>query len=183
LGVNHYKVYLLEREFIVRTDHAALRYLHTFSDNNARLMRWSLRLAEYQFWVEHRPGTQMKRADILSRCVQKISLEEPLTKERTRREQREDKFCKYLKIKASSHGEEYFLDQEGVIYKRRCNGEHRVLVPQSLIEKVVTLSHNPIYAGHPGQKRMVDTVALRYWLPKMKQDIIRHVNGCNECVK
>jgi hypothetical protein len=89
-GVNHYRCYLYGKKFIVRTDHAALRYLHTFSDNNARLMRWSLRLAEYQFEVQHRPGTQMRHADALSRCIQKISIEDPLSKEKVRREQQKD---------------------------------------------------------------------------------------------
>jgi hypothetical protein len=46
-ATKHFRCCLYGRKFVVRTDHAALRFLHQFSDNNARLMRWSLRLAEF----------------------------------------------------------------------------------------------------------------------------------------
>ena len=48
-AMKHYKCYIFGRPIVVRTDHAALKYLHKFTDNNSRLIRWSLRLAEYQF--------------------------------------------------------------------------------------------------------------------------------------
>jgi hypothetical protein len=36
---------------------AALKYLHNFADSNSRLIRWILRLTEFGFSIEHRPGT------------------------------------------------------------------------------------------------------------------------------
>jgi len=54
---------------VLRTDHAALRYVHTFADNS-RLLRWSLKLSEFDFTVEHRLGTQIRHADTFSRAVQ-----------------------------------------------------------------------------------------------------------------
>jgi hypothetical protein len=41
----------------VRTDHA-VEFLRNFAENNSRLMRWSLRLSEFEFQIEHVPGTQ-----------------------------------------------------------------------------------------------------------------------------
>jgi hypothetical protein len=35
----YYRSYLLGRRFLLRTDHAPLRYFHQFSDNNSRLLR------------------------------------------------------------------------------------------------------------------------------------------------
>jgi hypothetical protein len=38
-ATRHFRCYLYGKKFIVRTDHAALTYLHKFADNNSRLMR------------------------------------------------------------------------------------------------------------------------------------------------
>jgi hypothetical protein len=96
-ATKHFRCYLYGTKFVVRTDHAALRYLHQFSDNNSRLMRWALRLAEFDFAVEHRAGTRIKHVDALSRHVQAVAADEPLTKERVQTEQKRDTFCKSRK--------------------------------------------------------------------------------------
>ena len=52
-AAKHFRCYLYGRKFVVRRDHAALTYLKNFADQNARLMRWSMKLSELQFTVEH----------------------------------------------------------------------------------------------------------------------------------
>ena len=47
--------------------------MHNFAGNNSRLFRWSLRLSEFDFTIEHRPGNQIRHADALSRAVQTVS--------------------------------------------------------------------------------------------------------------
>jgi hypothetical protein len=69
-GTRHFRCYLYGKRFTLRTDHAALKYLHTFAENNSRLLRWSVRLSEIDFVVEHRPGSQIRHADALSRLFQ-----------------------------------------------------------------------------------------------------------------
>ena len=80
-GTYHCRCYLYGKRFVLRTGHAALRYLHTFSENNSRLFRWSLKLSEFDFTVEHRPRTQIRHADALSRALQTIALDEDLSRE------------------------------------------------------------------------------------------------------
>jgi hypothetical protein len=43
-ATKYYRCYLFGKRFLVRTDHAALKFLRNFAENNSRLMRWSLRL-------------------------------------------------------------------------------------------------------------------------------------------
>ena len=57
-------------------------------------MRWSLRLAEFDFDIEHRPGTQIRHADSLSRHVHNVTANQTLSKELVKAEQETDKFCK-----------------------------------------------------------------------------------------
>jgi hypothetical protein len=52
----------------VRTDYAAVTFLRNFADNS-RLMRWSLLLSEFDFEIEHAPGSKIKHVDALSRHV------------------------------------------------------------------------------------------------------------------
>jgi hypothetical protein len=66
-ATKYFRCYLYGKKFLVRTDHAALKFMHKFADNNARLMRWSLRLSEFYFEVEHVPGTKMGHVDALNR--------------------------------------------------------------------------------------------------------------------
>jgi hypothetical protein len=47
------KPYLERERFTVRTDHSALRWMYTATEGNARVLRWRLALAEFDFSVEN----------------------------------------------------------------------------------------------------------------------------------
>ena len=53
--------------FTVRTDHDVLRWLMTISDSTGCLMRWRLRLSEFDFTVKYRPGLVQQVPDAISR--------------------------------------------------------------------------------------------------------------------
>jgi hypothetical protein len=65
----YFRCYFYGRKFLVKTDHAALTFLHNFAENNSLLMRCSLRLAEFDFTVERTPGSKVAHVDALSRHV------------------------------------------------------------------------------------------------------------------
>lgn len=180
-ATKHFRCYLYGRKFIVRTDHSALRFLHQFSDNNARLMRWSLRLAEFDFTVEHRPGTKIPHVDALSRHVQAVTSDGALTKERVVNEQKTDKFCKSLRPGKINSKSEFFYDADGAIYRRQKEGENQLVIPRCLVRDVISTNHDPIYAAHPGRKRTFEIVRLRHWWPGMRKDVDKYVQECDEC--
>jgi transposase InsO family protein len=66
-AVTHLRPYLERSHFTVRTDHSSLQWLLSISGDNARLVRWRLRLAEFSFSIEYRPGRVNQVADALSR--------------------------------------------------------------------------------------------------------------------
>ncbi|KRH93153.1 putative LTR retrotransposon, partial [Pseudoloma neurophilia] len=53
---DHFRHYLLGKEFLLRTDHKSLTYLHTCKNPTSRMLRWALRIQEYQFKVEYLEG-------------------------------------------------------------------------------------------------------------------------------
>ena len=76
-AVKHWRPYLWGKRFTIITDHSALRWLHTMKDTvdggpSSRLTRWNLRLQEYDFSVEHKPGRHHHDADAVSRLVNAI---------------------------------------------------------------------------------------------------------------
>jgi len=162
-ATKHFRCYLYGKRFVIRTDHSALTYLHKFSDNNSRVMRWSLRLAEFDFEVQHRAGTMNKHADALSRHVQSVTVDHSLSKYRLRKEKKTERFCNTLAVGRPISQSEYFYDEDGVIHRRRKNAEHQLLVPKILATEVIALNHDPIFASHPGRKRTLEVLCLRYY--------------------
>ena len=67
--------YLWGRHFTVVTDCVALRWLMTTADPNGRLVRWAMRLCEYDFTVKYRKGSTNANADALSRLFRDTPLE------------------------------------------------------------------------------------------------------------
>lgn len=63
----YFKHYLLGREFVLRTDHNSLRWLHNFQDLEGQLAHWLEQLANFQYKIVHRPGKLHSNADALSR--------------------------------------------------------------------------------------------------------------------
>ena len=71
-AVKHFHVYLYGRKFLLRTDHAVLRWLLSFRQPEGQVARWIEALQQYDFTIEHRPGSKHGNADALSRrpCLQ-----------------------------------------------------------------------------------------------------------------
>ena len=59
--------YLCPRKFTLRVDNRALSWLKTYSTDQALIGRWIMTLDKYHFRVEHRPRTQHRNADGLSK--------------------------------------------------------------------------------------------------------------------
>ena len=59
--------YLCPRKFTLRVDNQALSWLKTYSTDQTLIGRWIMTLDKYHFRVEHRPRTQHRNADGLSK--------------------------------------------------------------------------------------------------------------------
>lgn len=77
-AVTHLRPYLEGARFIVRCDHAALRSIFTGSNASGRITRWRLRLAEFDYELQHKPGRFHHVPDALSRLPTEGRDETPL---------------------------------------------------------------------------------------------------------
>jgi hypothetical protein len=57
----------VKQELKIWTDHQNLQYFMTAKKLNRRQARWALFLSRFNFHLIHKPGTSMKKADLLSR--------------------------------------------------------------------------------------------------------------------
>ena len=65
--VKHFRPYLFGRKFIIRTDHASLRYIKTLKEPDHQLGRWIVALEEFNYTIQIRKGVLHNNADGLSR--------------------------------------------------------------------------------------------------------------------
>ena len=65
-GAEYFRNYLYAQHFTVESDNLDLTWLRN-STKGGRLLRWGLRLSEFNFTIKHRKGSQNGNADALSR--------------------------------------------------------------------------------------------------------------------
>ena len=66
-GVKSFRQYLHGVHFTLVTDHQPLKWLMRTPDLSGKHMRWSVCMQEFEFCIEHRPGSQHQNVDVPSR--------------------------------------------------------------------------------------------------------------------
>ncbi|CAF0886696.1 unnamed protein product [Brachionus calyciflorus] len=64
--MEHFRLYLYGSDVLVCTDHQPLKWMMNVKDPQPRVARWIVRLSEYSFRIEYRPGKLNGNADSLS---------------------------------------------------------------------------------------------------------------------
>jgi hypothetical protein len=159
-AILHLRPYLERTRFTVSSDQVALRWLLYLKDLSGRLARWRLRLAEFDFEIQYRPGIENSVADGCSRVpttggdmadvdddipcfvVSHLSpslsstVPLPITIEEIQRSQHEDPDCQHFfeaSTKASSHFLMHsFADTDVLCRSFPVDGSIQIVVPLSL---------------------------------------------------
>ena len=207
-AVKKYHHYLFGHQFTMITDHKPL--LGLFAETKgipdraaARITRWALLLAAYNYKLEYRAGKLNGNADALSRlpleaepedvtspCVSVNMVElvnSPVTEEDVRKETQKDKtLLKVLKFVSEGWSPECRDEQIRPYWLRRSElsveGEcllwgGRVIIPSVLRETVLKQLHEV----HPGINRMKALARSFVWWPGIDKDIEMVVKSCKVC--
>lgn len=71
----YFRPYLYGRKFTIYTDHRPLQWLHQLKEPNSKLMRWRIRLEEFDYDVVYKKGKLNTNADALSRIkIDKVDI-------------------------------------------------------------------------------------------------------------
>jgi transposase InsO family protein len=180
--------------FQVVSDHRPLLGLLRSTNLSSRQARLVHKLAEYGFTLHHRAGASHQNADTLSRSPGVVgavhSIQSDLAKEVLEAQPKDPdltQLCSFL----SSGGSElpdkpifrFFLRQQhlftataqGLFYK------NAVVVPASLIQKVLATYHSSPAAGHFDADRTRRRLADKYFWYGLPTDVSTYVQQCLPC--
>ncbi len=205
LAIDEYRLLLYGRTFTIITDHSALKWLLQLKTPSGRLARWALKLQEYTFEVQHRPGTQMRAPDALSRnaiCSLNVPTEKlDWSPKALLQAQLEDSDLKpiilYLKdpqieaeIPLPPSGcalDQFFLAEDDLLYHLPEKKSHRAeltpqfCVPRKFIPTLLQNTHDSVVGGHLGLTKTYEKVHFNYFWKNMYKDVMDYVRSCDVC--
>ena len=194
-AMDHFSTYLRGRPFKLYTDHKPLEKLgkvHTQTFNRLQEI-----MNTFDFTIEYKKGSEMP-ADFLSRNVVASINFDQLD---LATEQQNDVFLAQLKnfllhkklpseensarlIMQLSH--DVFLENNILWRRLRTRngpGNVVVLLPRSLVTRILKEAHGELLTGHDGIGKTKQRLIQSYWWPKMDKDIENHISTCQKCQK
>ncbi|GFY09954.1 retrovirus-related Pol polyprotein from transposon 17.6 [Trichonephila clavipes] len=208
-ALNKFKTYFGPLPVKVITDHAALTKLTNGKNLSSRMIRWALKLSEFNIEWEHRPGVQNVVADLLSRnpvdsvegsqiscaALRALAIN---SREQFIKEQREDPelghIYRYLEnpddgsVNATvceSWSQDFKLINGFLFYAKYFSnlGELRVYIPGSLRKDIMKEFHDLPLAGHLGKRKTNLKLRDTCYFPFMRKYIFEYVSTCDRCQK
>lgn len=179
LAVEHFRHFIDGTHFKIITDAESLKWLMQFSGKSAKLLRWSLKLQEFDFCLEYRKGTLNTTADALSRSISTIRLHNV------------DNSYELLKSEISTDPENYkeYTVNGDRIYKyvkeetRFTDGRYKWKYLPREHEKAEIIKKAHDENAHLGYDKTADRIRERYWWPRMSGEIKLYCKNCLECKK
>lgn len=177
-AIKHWRHYLAHKEFVLFTDHVALRYLGTQDKISSRHASWTAYLQQFTFVIKHQSGKLNKVADALSRRHALVStLRVSVTGFECFAElYPTDAFFSPIWMDLT-HGvrNDYSL-VDGFIFRN-----NRLCVPDCCLRlHIIKELHQE---GHIGCDRTLKLVTDSYFWPSLRRDVERFVARCTTCQK
>jgi hypothetical protein len=178
----HWRHYLIHREFVLYTDHDSLGHINAQKHLNARHARWVDFLQQFSFVLKHKAGTENKVTDALSRKQQLLAtLTVGVTAFTEIKQQYRDdpdfgKPYDHLSTGATPALAKFTIVEGFLFYNNRL-----CLPKTSVREFVVTELHAGGIAGHFGRDKTAHLVEDRFYWPGLRRDVNTVVQRCRVC--
>jgi Integrase zinc binding domain len=76
------------------------------------------------------------------------------------------------------------LNEVGILVRKSpFDGSQQIVVPQSLVSRILYLEHYPPAAGHPGAHRIIQTILKTFFWPRIAEDVYETVRQCDLCAR
>lgn len=200
-GCKKYRNYILGHTVYLLTDHQALTFLNSCRLLNARLMRWSLQIQEFNLHIQHIAGKNNTGADTLTRYTQTTADQLPTShqifinqlvlrqysKELTQKlkqlhqlQQQDVKICRIIKKLDKDPKLPYQLYNGLLFYTDRI-GKSRVMIPTQIAYQLIQEVHEEF--GHSGASKVYQLLKVDCQISHMYKTIKRITQSCDLCQK
>ncbi|XP_078438327.1 uncharacterized protein LOC144708759 [Wolffia australiana] len=176
-SLRHWRHYLLPKEFVLFSDHGALRHLHDQKKVSDRHARWIAYLQDFTFVIRHKKGKDNVVADALSRrpTVLSIMTTQVLGFENMKEDYTDcpDFSSLYSSITDASpnRSRDYFLE-DGYLF----NGKRLCIPRTSLRDFLIHEVHAGGLSGHFGVMKTIQALEEKFYWPSLKRDVGRFVS-------
>jgi len=174
--------YLLPKEFVIHSDHEALKYLKSQGKLNRRHAKWIEFIETFPYVVKHKRGKDNIVADALSRrCALITQLDtKVLGLESIKTLYAVDAdFNEPFSRCIDGKGWDKYYVHDGFLFRT-----NKICIPACSIRQVLLQeAHAGGLAGHFGVKKTLDMLSDHFFWPHMRRDVQRHVGCCIVCLK
>jgi hypothetical protein len=174
--------YLWPKEFVIHSDHEALKYLKGQAKLNRRHAKWVEFIETFPYIVKYKKGKDNVVADALSRkSVLLNQLEVKVLGLESLKElySNDPEFSEPYNHCKNGKGWEKYHIHDGFLFRA-----NKICVPNSSVRLLLLQeSHGGGLTGHFGQRKTYELLEDHFYWPKMRRDVIRFVERCVTCHK
>ncbi len=181
-ALRYWRHYLLPLEFVLYSDHEALRFLNSQKKLNPRHAKWVEYIQAYTFVLKHKAGKENRVADALSRrsmLLTSVSTE-VIGFERLKEEYEHCPDFKetYQSIRQGPSSQfSDFTIHDGFLFKG-----NKLCIPRtSTRDFLVWEIHAGGLAGHFGRNKTILEVEDQFFWPGLKKNVAQIVARCRTC--
>ncbi|KAE8655338.1 Detected protein of unknown function [Hibiscus syriacus] len=175
-SLKHWRHYLVHKEFILFTDHEALKYINGQHKLSRPHAKWVAYLQEFTFTLRHQAGSLNRIAYALSRRTLLLTtMSTKVTGFETFTDMYavDPSFGRIFQEVTEGHRHDFVL-HNGYLFR----GLQLCIPDCSLRQQIISELHNE---GHFGRDKTLALISSDFYWPKLTSDVAHYVDRCYVC--
>ncbi|GKA08098.1 RNA-directed DNA polymerase, partial [Tanacetum coccineum] len=180
-ALEHWQHYLIYKEFILHSDHEALKYIQGQHKLQPRHAKWVEFLQAFNFTIKHKSGKLNKGADALSRRYSLLTSLQPkvLGFELLQNKYPSDPDFGDIYTSCQNHAKGEFHICNGFLFRTQ-----QLCIPRHSIRlDIIHEAHEGGLAGHLGIDKTTHILRSHFFWPRMSRDVEHYIRRCLQCHK
>lgn len=186
-AIKQFRCYLINRKFVVYTDHKPLTGALRSHDTTSRLTNLLNKIIDYDYVIKYKPGKINCNADALSRLPYEDLPNKILitTRSKAKEQKQEAKLDKTQEILEVQEPE---LDQSchdittnDINVKQQRYKDAKLITDDEEKERILREFHDNVLGGHQGRDKTFDKIRRQFFWKGLYSDVDNFVKKCEDC--